>query len=169
MRNRKTINSLTIYKVERIIEEILESIASDSLASDFLAPVGYKCIVELCNNDGRSKHRNSPIKHWNPDLDEIRIYFEKIEPQVDIINMEECVQEFCNALADAELKNHEFISLTLFRDTILPSKDLYWSHNRHTRQTVLLEAIQTGKVTTYKVPNPNNEDFPTTAIKLNFE
>jgi hypothetical protein len=76
------IESLSIPEAEEIIEEALEelSFSTDpglSRALRFLAPPGYQAIVELCGENGRSKRRNANATTWNPEEDEVRIYFER--------------------------------------------------------------------------------------------
>ncbi len=76
-------NDLLIPDVEEIIEDALnDEISNSSIpglqrALQFLAPAGYTAIVELCDENGRSKRRNAPAGSWSPESDEIRIYFER--------------------------------------------------------------------------------------------
>jgi hypothetical protein len=79
------IQNLTIPEAEELIEEALEELAFSNdpgLARvlQFLAPAGYQPIVELCAENGRSKRRNASAGDWTPEEDEIRIYFERIDP-----------------------------------------------------------------------------------------
>ncbi len=74
---------LSIPEAEEKIEEALEELAYSTDASlaaalRFLAPAGYQPIVELCGENGRSKRRNASASSWNPEEDEVRIYFERI-------------------------------------------------------------------------------------------
>jgi hypothetical protein len=75
--------TLSIPEAEEIIEDALnDEIAESSIpglqrALQFLAPAGYTAIVELCDENGRSKRRNAPSTTWSPEEDEIRIYFER--------------------------------------------------------------------------------------------
>jgi hypothetical protein len=76
------VENLSIPEAEEIIEEALEelSFSTDpglSRALRFLAPPGYQAIVELCGENGRSKRRNANATSWNPEEDEVRIYFER--------------------------------------------------------------------------------------------
>ena len=76
------IDNLTIPEAEEIIEEALEELAFSTdpglaRALHFLAPPGYQAIVELCGENGRSKRRNANAATWNPEEDEVRIYFER--------------------------------------------------------------------------------------------
>jgi hypothetical protein len=76
------IDNLTIPEAEEVIEEALEELAFStdpglSRALRFLAPPGYQAIVELCGENGRSKRRNANATSWNPEEDEVRIYFER--------------------------------------------------------------------------------------------
>lgn len=76
-------NDLLIPDAEEIIEDALNDEIADSStpglrrALQFLAPTGYTAIVELCDENGRSKRRNAPAGSWSPESDEIRIYFER--------------------------------------------------------------------------------------------
>jgi len=76
------IDNLTIPEAEEIIEEALEELGFSTdpglaRALQFLAPPGYQAIVELCGENGRSKRRNANATSWNPEEDEVRIYFER--------------------------------------------------------------------------------------------
>ena len=82
--SREEIDHLTIPEAEEIIEEALEELAFStdpglSRALRFLAPAGYQAIVELCGENGRSKRRNASATTWNPEEDEVRIYFERVD------------------------------------------------------------------------------------------
>src|ERR1700759_1144830 len=75
---------LTVPEAEEIIEEALEELSYSTdpglaRALRFLAPAGYQAIVELCGESGRSKRRNASAATWNPEEDEIRVYFERID------------------------------------------------------------------------------------------
>ena len=75
---------MSIPEAEELIEEALENL-SESANADlqralrFLAPDGYQVVVELCSEHGRSKRRGASASSWNPEEDEIRIYFEPVE------------------------------------------------------------------------------------------
>jgi hypothetical protein len=80
---RDEIDNLTIPEAEEIIEEALEELGFSTdpgliRALRFLAPPGYQAIVELCGESGRSKRRNASATSWNPEEDEVRIYFERV-------------------------------------------------------------------------------------------
>jgi hypothetical protein len=80
---REEIDNLTIPEAEEIIEEALEELGFSTdpglvRALRFLAPPGYQAIVELCGENGRSKRRNASAATWNPEEDEVRIYFERV-------------------------------------------------------------------------------------------
>src|SRR5580704_5302337 len=78
------VSNLSIPDAEEIIEEALNELAFSSdpglaRALHFLAPPGYQAIVELCGENGRSKRRNAFAESWNPEEDEVRIYFERAD------------------------------------------------------------------------------------------
>lgn len=82
------LDNLTIPEAEEIIEEALEELSYStdpglSRALRFLAPAGYQAIVELCGENGRSKRRNAQASTFNPEEDEIRIYFERTDGAED--------------------------------------------------------------------------------------
>jgi hypothetical protein len=82
------IENLTIPEAEEIVEEALEELAFSTdpgltRALRFLAPPGYQAIVELCGENGRSKRRNANATTWNPEEDEVRIYFERADGDSD--------------------------------------------------------------------------------------
>ncbi|MDE3201133.1 MAG: hypothetical protein KGN79_09440 [Acidobacteriota bacterium] len=196
------VNQLDIPDAEEMIEEALNNLRYTSdpgLARvlHFLAPPGYQVIVELCSENGRSKRRTASAAHWNPEEDEIRIYFERAddsEPQPRIArslraaadpsyindideddgqeammpaDMDTRVKELCSSLAEAERGGHAFIALKWFRDSFLPRKTYRWNQNPDSRQAVLAEAIQRGVVLTSKIANPKTPAYPTTTIRLN--
>src|ERR1700742_4022836 len=82
------VSNLTIPDAEEIIEEALGELAFSTdpglvRALRFLAPPGYQAIVELCGENGRSKRRNASAESWNPEEDEVRIYFERSDGDAD--------------------------------------------------------------------------------------
>ena len=85
---QEEIDNLTIPEAEEIIEEALEELAFSTdpgltRALRFLAPPGFQAIVELCGENGRSKRRNASAAAWNPDEDEVRIYFERATGEIE--------------------------------------------------------------------------------------
>lgn len=196
--NAVDINTITIPAAEEIIEDALNELTYSqdpglARALRFLCPPGYQAIVELCSENGRSKRRTAMSDTWNPEEDEIRIYFERDEdapmaprpartPRATAADMAEeddsqeavlpadmdaRVRELCLALAEAERGGHAFIALKWFRDSFLPRKTYRWNQNPESRQAVLAEAIQRGVVMTSKIANPKTPAYPTTTIRLN--
>ena len=190
--------NLSIPAAEEIIEEALTELAYSqdpglARALHFLAPPGYRAIVELCSENGRSKRRNASAETWSPEEDEVRIYFERVSegesyarpvraprasavpvfdedevPEAVVpVDMDVRVKELCAALAEAERGGHAFIALKWFRDSFLPRKAFRWNQHPDARQTVLAEAIQRGVVLTSKIANPKTPAYPTTTIRLN--
>lgn len=85
---QEEIENLTIPEAEEVIEEALEELAFSTdpgltRALRFLAPPGFQAIVELCGENGRSKRRNASAATWNPDEDEVRIYFERANGEIE--------------------------------------------------------------------------------------
>jgi hypothetical protein len=85
---QEDVDNLTIPEAEEVIEEALEELAFStdpglSRALRFLAPPGYQAIVELCGENGRSKRRNANATSWSPEEDEVRIYFERVDGDVE--------------------------------------------------------------------------------------
>jgi hypothetical protein len=81
-------DDLTVPEAEEMIEEALSELAFSTdpglvRALRFLSPPGYQAIVELCGENGRSKRRNASASSFNPEEDEIRIYFERIDGDDD--------------------------------------------------------------------------------------
>ncbi|HEY9128051.1 MAG TPA: hypothetical protein VIM62_13040 [Acidobacteriaceae bacterium] len=195
------LESLTVPEAEEIIEEALEELSYSTdpglaRALRFLAPPGYQAIVELCGENGRSKRRNASAATWNPEEDEVRIYFERVDgemedsgdesravsassrtrgsrsqeeaaPQIDPAELDDRIRELSSTLAEAERGGHAFIALKWFRDSFLPRKSFLWSQNPELRQMILAEAILRGVVMTSKIPNPKTPAYPTTTIRLN--
>jgi hypothetical protein len=82
------LESISIPEAEEIIEEALEELSYSTdpgltRALRFIAPPGYQAIVELCGENGRSKRRNASATSWNPEEDEVRIYFERIDGEAE--------------------------------------------------------------------------------------
>jgi len=82
------LENLTIPEAEEMIEEALEELTYTTdpaltRALRFLAPPGYQAIVELCGENGRSKRRSASATSWTPEEDEVRIYFERIDEELD--------------------------------------------------------------------------------------
>ncbi|HTJ28922.1 MAG TPA: hypothetical protein VL346_00385 [Acidobacteriaceae bacterium] len=82
------LESLSVPEAEEIIEEALEELSYSNdpglaRALRFLAPPGYQAIVELCGENGRSKRRNANASTWNPEEDEVRIYFERVDGEIE--------------------------------------------------------------------------------------
>jgi hypothetical protein len=196
--NAVDINTFTIPAAEEIIEDALNELAYSQdpglvRALRFLCPPGYQAIVELCSENGRSKRRTAMSDSWNPEEDEVRIYFERDEdappaphqvraPRAAAVavaeeddsqqavlpaDMDTHVRELCQTLAEAERGGHAFIALKWFRDSFLPRKAYRWNQNPESRQAVLAEAIQRGVVMTSKIANPKTPAYPTTTIRLN--
>ena len=75
--------------------------------------------------------------------------------------------EFKGVITD-QLKSLEeklpFVGLRYYIETLLP--DLVGHYPRATRQLILEEMIEDNLVEIYKVDNPGNEEFQTSAIRL---
>ena len=85
---QEDLDDLSIPEAEEVIEEALEELAFStdpglSRALRFLAPPGYQAIVELCGENGRSKRRNANAASWTPEEDEVRIYFERVDGDME--------------------------------------------------------------------------------------
>ncbi len=195
------LESLTIPEAEEIVEEALEELSYSTdpglaRALRFLAPPGYQAIVEFCGENGRSKRRNASAATFNPEEDEVRIYFERLDGDAEEdgeenhlplagarlrgprpheetaaifepADLDERIRELSATLAEAERGGHAFIALKWFRDSFLPRKSFPWSQSPEQRQMILAEAILRGVVMTSKIPNPKTPAYPTTTIRLN--
>lgn len=170
-KNGNEIVNLNVAITEEMIEESLVALSNKArttgaAAFNFLVPEGYRPVIELCDENGRGKHRNSRVDTWRPDVDEIRIYFEPVGSKTfDMNNICKYIKDMCEALKEAESGQHEFISLTWFRDAYLIRKAYQWVSSPRARQMVLLEAINKNQIVVYKIPNPKNPEYPTTAIR----
>ena len=176
----KTTHTTSISDAERFIESELSQLKFTQYSGKFLSPIGYKVVVELCSENGRSKRRNAPSGTWSPEEDEVRIYFERIDEDEDNqvfgeddsqesvipVDLDTKIKDICSALSDAEKCGHAFIAFKFFRDSFLPHKKFRWNKNTGDAQFVLTESIARGLIVTGKVSNPKNPDFPTTTIKL---
>jgi hypothetical protein len=77
------------------------------------------------------------------------------------------IRECCDALADAERAGKAFVALKWFRDEALPGHGFAWTGSTEERQRVLARAIESGAISTRKIPNPRFPQHPTTTISLN--
>jgi len=75
--------------------------------------------------------------------------------------------ECCQALAQAEKSNRQFIAIKWFRDELLATVGYSWAQTPQRRQLVLSQAIAMGRIDLKKIPNPKSPSYPTTAISLN--
>jgi len=178
----------TIQETEDSIESALFHIRSIgksdptiSQVLDFLAPRGFRPVVELLE-DNRKKRRTASADNWQPATGEIRIYFEPSEEATPASNAEtpshsdpnpalasdSRMSEMVTALEEAETSDgRTFIALKWFRDEFLPSKGYAWAQKPDERQAVLAKAISEGSILTGKVANPRAPLYPTTTIKVN--
>lgn len=180
----------TISELEVSLQAALEALRDVSLAPEItparemLIPDGLSPVVELVSENGRRKRSTAAAWNWNPHSDRIMISFRPIASDIsgnnksssspssqgsgktDYLNRDEII-ECCQALADAERTNRQFIALKWFRDDFLPTKPFSWVNSPERRQRVLADAIAEGKIETKKIPNPKAPQFPTTTLQLN--
>ena len=186
----------TISQVEAQLQSALESLRELNLrpetrqALNLLLPEGLQPVVQL-EEDGRKKRSSADASNWNPRTGEIRIYFDPITPSIapqaqshvrtpaitapptpstgtfnaEVASPQQIV-ECCQALAEAEKSNRQFIALTWFRDDYLATVDFTWAKTAQGRQRVLACALEMGRIQAKKIPNPKST-FPTTTISLN--
>jgi hypothetical protein len=180
----------TIEQAEATLEKFFSELPGllagqgSTTALNFLAPKGYQAVVELISDSGRTIRRKAEAGEWDPEQDEIRIYFEPIEegsvysPRAAVIqdappfsadpaDLENEVVQICEALSDAERAGRAFIALKWFRDEYLSTRDFAWVPYPERRQAVLAAAIEGNWILTSKIPNPRSPQFPTTTIRLN--
>jgi hypothetical protein len=179
----------TIQETEDSIEAALFRMRSvgisDSTISqalDFLAPRGFRPVVEL-QEDNRKKRRTASADNWRPATGQILIYFEPTEeappsPGADLplhhteapksLFADSRMSDLIGALDEAETSNgRTFVALKWFRDEFLLSKAFPWAQSYDERQLVLAKAISEGLILTSKVANPRAPLYPTTTIKVN--
>ena len=167
----------TIEESETSIEDALvrlrklgESDPAISQALDFLAPRGFRPVVELLE-DNHKKRRSAPADKWQPATGEIKIYFEPAPDESTETSSPSPLppmSELLIALAEAETApGRTFVALKWFRDEFLPAKTLSWTHDPDQRQALIAKAIVDGSIFTSKVPNPKAPLYPTTTIKVN--
>ena len=80
---------LTVEDVENVISTALQQLRGAPLspeiaqATPYLSgPVNFRPVVELQEN-GRKKRRTAAASNWLPESCEIRIYFERLEPEIE--------------------------------------------------------------------------------------
>lgn len=199
-----TIENGTIDVREQAISAALTALGSSTIAQtqpdlaalQFLAPAGFRPIVEL-QEDGRKKRRTASAQNWSAETGEILIYFERVPdlavqasppatsrtmtpppsysethslplPQADAsITQAAEISELCSALNAVEQEGRSFVALKWFRDDVLVARGYSWSTTAERRQAVLTKAIESGAVLTNKIPNPKAPLHPTTTVRLN--
>ena len=168
----------SIQDCEEALEETLTTLQSLDLpqlrslpALDFIAPKGFRPIVELYEND-RKKRRTASAETWSPETGEVRICFERVEASADAksnpLSDSSLLQELLSALQEAETApGRNFVALKWFRDEYLHATGLSWAQDEGKRQSLLTQAIKKGWILTSRVPNPKAPLYPTTTIRLN--
>lgn len=90
---------------------------------------------------------------------------DEISPQALLVRSPE--QELCEALAEVEAQGRAFIALKFFRDRVLPAKNFSWAKRPDECRAVLERAINSGRIVTGRIPNPQSPSYPTTTVRLN--
>jgi hypothetical protein len=156
------------------LEKMNLSNAEVTRAMKFLAPKGFRPVVEFRREDGRKRRRTASADNWAPGTGEILITFEPAEasdaavsePRAKTLNRARDVEEICRALAEAEI-GRSFVALKWFRDDFLTSTGYGWAKIPEERHAVLTNAITGGWILTAKVTNPRAPQYPTTTVRVN--
>jgi ribonuclease HI len=77
------------------------------------------------------------------------------------------IQQCVKALEDVEKLGKQFIAFKWFRDLVLAGLSHKWASNAEDRQRVLAAAIDAGRISIQKIPNPRQPMFPTTTLSIN--
>jgi hypothetical protein len=159
-----------------VLEKISLSSVEVTKALPFLAPKGFRPVVEFHGAGGRKIRRTTSADKWDPETCEILITFEPAEAGVTdaVVSVQPAktmkadgdMEEVCRALAEAEI-GRSFVALKWFRDELLPAKGYAWATALEDRHAVLTRAITGGWILTGKVTNPRAPQHPTTTVRVN--
>jgi hypothetical protein len=156
-----------------VLEQMNLSNADLTRALPFLAPKGFRPVVDLRGAGGRKMRRTDK---WDPGTCEITITFEPAEGEAADVTVsgqaataltpDRDLEEACQALAEAEI-GRSFVALKWFRDELLPARAYAWATTPEARHAVLTKAITGGWILTGKVTNPRAPQYPTTTVRVN--
>jgi hypothetical protein len=80
---------------------------------------------------------------------------------------EDDIQRCVDALDEAEKLGKQFIAYKWFRDLVLAGLPYSWARDAEQRQQVLSAAVESGRISIQKIPNPRQPMFPTTTLSIN--
>jgi hypothetical protein len=174
----------TIGEVQAEFEAVLARLGSIHIPQElyalkaFCPPAGMSVRVSLRKSDThRQIRRTADASYWNPLSCEAVISFEPDDgadgsdpalssldsPQGDSL-LEELIKLLDRAERDPRFR--EFVGIKSFRDKYLPENGGAWVHDVDKRRDALARAIEMGMIERWRVPNPKDPSFPTTAIRL---
>jgi hypothetical protein len=180
----KTIGDAEAHLTQRLLP---------ALASLLPETAGLPIRIELCQK-GRKKRADASFSSWRPEAQgEIRVHFGgtrgaavpghagegQAAPQATSSPVPHVVGrqpdglgarrlELITLLDRAERRpGLQFVSLKWFRDQFIPAEGHGWAEAPEERDAALRSAIEDGVVLTYRVLNPKDPRFPTTAVRLN--
>ena len=152
-----------------------EAILSEVLNHSGKLPPGVQAKVEILIGSERKRARK---KRGSADIanfgaaDSLFVTFAPIDPAVAVaapppVESAVPIADLLHALDKAEqIPDHAFVALKWFRDTFLPKCGYEWAQDKAQRHHWLREAISRRWITTDRLANPRNPEFPTTAIRL---
>lgn len=150
-----------------------EQAISAILNQSGLLPAGVHAQVEILAGNKRKLARKKPgtadAARFGPQ-DSFFVHFAAAaaEPGAAEPHTTEPIEELLRALQRAEqVPDHAFVALKWFRDTFLPKCAGAWAQDSAQRHHWLREAINRRWITTDRLANPRNPEFPTTAIRIN--
>lgn len=183
-----------IRDLQRQIEESLASLPDLALPSELeglrhLPMFGYKpkVTVYYTAESGRKRRKvreTASASYFDGGNCELAINFEPVEERRDHgawresegtpsaesgreADLEVALDQLLEQLARAE-ERRPFVGLTWFRDRFLVAECAHeWAGHSETVRSLLDRAIKQQLIRTSRVPNPNSQLHPTTAIRLN--
>lgn len=157
-----------------------EAILSEVLNHSGKLPTGLRAKVEILigseRKHARKKRGSADIANFGA-ADSLFVTFSPIDaaaavaapPPVETAGpVAVPIEDLLHGLNKAEQNpDHAFVALKWFRDTFLPKCGYEWAQDSAQRHHWLREAINRRWITTDRLANPRNPEFPTTAIRLN--
>ncbi len=172
----------TISTLEEGLEQSLERLRANPTSADIerlkvLLPPGWRIRVELRDKNNRKKRANADASNWSPADGEVRLYFEPEKgsaalaapaPELTAGGDEVLVDLIRRVHALEAAPGRAFISLSWFMKE-LPRTGWAWAQLEAVRRQVVERGVEERVLLTYKVANPKQPAFATTAIRLNME
>lgn len=160
------------------LTQLAELQARGSVAADLrhllplAPPPGFAVTVSLRHRENdRQIKRSASTASWSPESCGVWIEYVPVEDESADRDSGESVDEvvcsLIRTLDVVERQPRKFTSWTWLRDQYLPSHG--WTLSKEQTQLAIERATASGVLTTRKVPNPKQPDYPVTSLELNRE